>query len=440
LRVVTLLDRGVREASSLDTDPPVQAELYQTLGTIYGGLGKFERADALLQRALEKRESLFGRESREVVESLVALGLLRSDEAQETEAEELVRRGLAVGRRILSPDHPVVAKAMSALGRVLINRGAYALAIPVLDEAARLLSRRGDSPVDLGMTITDLANAQFYLGHYAESEALNLRGLAMDRQNFGALHANVADDLINLGAIAHERGQYAEAERLHREALEITERWFGKDHFKTASNLTLLARALDHQGRDDEAGEMLERALAINERVYGRVHPSVASSLADLGHVARHRGKLDEAEAHYQRMLDIERAVHKDKHELIGVALANLASVHSERGQYLRAEDLLREALAIYAQTLPADHLRTGVARITLGHALVKQGRYAEAETESLAGYSILTNKTNGAVSWLKQAREDLAETYDALQQPEKSAKFRAVLAGSETTPVAGAK
>src|ERR1700721_1634056 len=52
LRVVTLLDRGAQEARSLDADPAVQAELYETLAGIYQKFGKFDQADALLQSAL----------------------------------------------------------------------------------------------------------------------------------------------------------------------------------------------------------------------------------------------------------------------------------------------------------------------------------------------------------------------------------------------------
>src|SRR6266571_2379427 len=47
LRVVTLVDRGVRDAQGLDGEPAVQAELYETLGSIYQKLGKLDRADSL---------------------------------------------------------------------------------------------------------------------------------------------------------------------------------------------------------------------------------------------------------------------------------------------------------------------------------------------------------------------------------------------------------
>src|SRR3984893_15929917 len=101
LRVTTIVDRGVQEAKTLNHDPKVQAELYQTLGGIYQRLGKFEPADSLLRSALDQRKSLFGADSPEAAESLTALGLLRSDQAHLEEAEQLVRQGLEMAKRHL---------------------------------------------------------------------------------------------------------------------------------------------------------------------------------------------------------------------------------------------------------------------------------------------------------------------------------------------------
>src|SRR6266571_1010816 len=106
LRVVTLLDRGVQDAKSLDGQPAVQAELYETLGTIYQKLGKLDQADSLLRRALDQRRSLFGSDHSEVAKSLVALGRLRLAQAEYQDAERLIRDGLAMSKRHLRPDHP----------------------------------------------------------------------------------------------------------------------------------------------------------------------------------------------------------------------------------------------------------------------------------------------------------------------------------------------
>jgi serine/threonine-protein kinase len=55
LRVITLVDRGVQEANALTGDPRSQAEIYETLGTVYENLGKLDEADKLLNTSLEQR-------------------------------------------------------------------------------------------------------------------------------------------------------------------------------------------------------------------------------------------------------------------------------------------------------------------------------------------------------------------------------------------------
>src|ERR1700682_3528323 len=160
LRVITIVDRGVQEAKTLDHDPRVQAELYQNLGSIYQKLGKFEPADSLLRSALEQRKVLFGADSPEVAESLTALGLLRSDQAHLEEAEQLTRQGLEMAKRRLPPKHPALAKATLAYGKVLAERGSYDQAITALDEAVRLQAAPGVAPGDLANTLSALGGGQ----------------------------------------------------------------------------------------------------------------------------------------------------------------------------------------------------------------------------------------------------------------------------------------
>ena len=436
MRVVTLLDRGVHEAQSLNRYPKVQAELYQTLGTIYDQLGKFDQADSLLHSALERRQALFGADSTEVAESMVALAQLRSDQAQYDEAEKLAQQGLEMSKRHLPPTHPRVGRAKYALGEVLENEGKYDQGIQVLDQAVRIQCAAGAVSADLAETLTELANAQFYAGHLDASNSLNLKVVAMDRQLYGERHPDVAEDLINLGAIQTEWGHYAETERYYRQALDIIQSFYGKDHPETASVMTLLGRSLNAQGKFNDAADLLREALGIQERVYGNVHPRVASAVGELGKVVIQQGKLDEAEADFKRQADIYRSVYKGKHYYIGAALANLGGVYMERKQYPRAEQTFRDALRIYAETLPADHLNVAIARIKLGRALIPQHRYADAEVESQAGYGILVKQANPPANWLQNARIDLVEEYAAQHQAEKAAKYQAELAAADSKPL----
>jgi eukaryotic-like serine/threonine-protein kinase len=428
LRVITLIDRGVQEARDLNSEPGVQAELYQTLGSIYQKLGKLDRADSLLGSALEQRISVFGKDSSETADTQVALGLLRIDQEKLPEAERLIREGLATAKRHPTGNDASLAKATTALGRVLEERGSYDLAVPVLEEAVKLSSKQSAVNPDLADSLNELANVHFYAGRYTIADSLFRRVLQMDRQLHGDRHPLVADALINIGAVQQDLGYYTEAEKLERQALEINESYYGPDHPQMAHNLTVLARTLINQKRFDEAVEALEKALPIEERAYGPVSRQVASALNELGNAAMKREQYDAAEPRFRRMADIYRAVYNNHHYLIGIALSNLAGVYVGWKEYPHAEQLYQEAIQVFAETLPADHLYMGIAQIKLGHALVLEQRFSDAEGHLTSGYAILSKQTSPSIVYLRNARLDLVTVYEALKQPEKARKFQAEL------------
>jgi serine/threonine protein kinase/Tfp pilus assembly protein PilF len=431
LRVVSLLDQGVQEAQTLNADPNVQAELYQNLGSIYQKLGKFDQADSLLRRALEQRKSLFGADSPEVADSLVALGLLRSDQARLPEAEQWIRQGLDMDKRHLPPRHPSIAKATLALGKVLGQRGSYDQAIQALEEAVQ--SAPGGASTDLANSLSALADTQCSAGHYDLCDPLHRRVLELHRQLYGPRHPLVADDLASLGAVQVDLGYYSEAERFDRQALDITESYYGKDHPKTASRLTGLGEALMYEKKYDEADAVLQQALSIQEHVYGPVHPAVAAALNELGNEASMRDHLDEAEARFRRAADIYRSVYGDHHYLVAIALSNIASLYYDRKDYPRAEQLFRDVVRRFTEALTAGNVNTGIARLKLGRTLLHQNRYEEAEVETLGSYEILTKQTSADTSFVRAARKDLVAEYEGLTQPEKAAKFRAELANADS-------
>ena len=442
LRVVTLVDRGVRDAQGLDGEPAVQAELYETLGSIYQKLGKLDRADSLLRTALAQRRALFGSDHAETAKSLVALGSLRVDQAEYKEAEGLIREGLEMSKRQLRPGHPAIASATVALGQALEESGQYQEGIKVLEQAVRLRSAAGGTPTaELAASMRELANTHFYAGHLAVADSLDRLVLALTRKLNGERHPLVAEDLINLGAVQQEWGHYKEAEQYYRQALDITQAFYGPNHYKTAAGLTVLGRALrfEPQG-NDEAARLFEQALVIRERVFGKVHPQVASTLNEMGGVALARDRFAEAEVLARRVLAIYRTVYGGKHAFTGVGVSNLASVYVAQQQYARAELLYREAIEIFTESQGAEHLNTGIARIKLGRTLLRQRRYAEAVRETLAGYEILAKRTDRGVSWLVDARKDLVVAYDSLKQPAQAAKFRAELADTASKAVNAAK
>ena len=435
LRVVTLLDRGVQEAESLNTEPEVQAELYGTLGSIYQKLGKYDQADSLLQKALNHRKSLFGPDSPQVAESLVALGLLRSDQAKLDAAEKLVREGLEIDQRRLPLNHPAFVKALLAFGKILAERGAYDEAIQTLNEAVKIDSAPGVAPADLASSLSALADAQYMAGHYDLSDSLYSRALEINRKLYGPRHPLVAEELGNLGSIQQDLGYYQKAEAFDRQALDIDRGYYGEQSPTTAKSLRILGRALLYQKKYDDAEAALQEALAIQEKAFGPAHPEVADTVNELGNLESLRSNYEEAEKRFQREAEIYRSVYGDHHYLVAIALSNVAYARMNMKDYTRAEQLFRDVVRRFTETLSADNVNTGIARIKLGRTLLRENRFQEASVETLAGYQILAKQANPSIGFLQAARKDLAAEYEALHQPEDAAKYRAEYAQVENKP-----
>lgn len=398
LRVETLIDRGVHEARTLDKDPEAQAELYQTLGDIYHKLGKLEQAEAMLTAAVEMRRS---------PDNVVALAMLRTDQAKIDEAEKMAREGLQLARTSLPAGHPTIASATDALGKVLEEKGDYDGAIRELSEAVRLRAPGGDTAEHAG-SLYELGNAYFYAGRYKECEQINQRVLAMVRKIYGERHPRVSEALTNLGAIQQDQGNYKEAEHYHREALALVRGFYGDQHYRTAASLTMVGRALVFQKRAPEAEPLLRQALEIQEHVFGPAHPRVASALNELGTVHLTLDRPAEARPHYVRMAEIYKAVYSGKHYLIGTALSNIGSTYMAEKNYPTAEPYFREAVAMFRETQGTDHINLGIAQIKLGRTLLRQNKIAEAEQSTSAGYAIVQKQVNPSASWLNSARADL--------------------------------
>jgi serine/threonine-protein kinase len=428
LRVVTLVERGIKEARALETEPEVQAELLETLGGLTQQLGKLVEAQQLLEASLASRRSTGRGDDAGVGRTLVALGAVRSDQAAYDEAERLVRDGITMLRRHRPPEHAEIADATRTLGHVLRERGKYAEAIGVLQA---LTDQHPTSP-DTAPTLHELATAHFYAGHYAEATAITTRALGFYRQLRGERHPLVAAALVDLGAAEFERGRYTEAERYYRESLDIVRAWYGTDHPTVAADLTMLGRALVYQKRPDEAVPLLAQAAAIRERVYGPDHPQVASVLNELGNIAVQQKQPEVAERHFARMVDIYRAAYHDKHYLIGTAQSNLASVYMSRGEYQRAETLFREAIQRFSDTLAPDHTYLAIARIKLGRCLLRQRKFADAVLETGAGYDILVLQSEPSTSFVTAARTDLEAAFMALGRNADANRIRAETARVE--------
>jgi serine/threonine-protein kinase len=435
LRVVSLIDRGVRQAAGLGAEPPVQADLYQTLGLMYQRLGRFDRAESLLHSALERSQSIQDPDKSLIANNLIDFALVESDEGKFKDAERTVVGSIDNIQRLRPKDENLLARAESAQGMILVSEGQSSRALGPLNEALSIQAKEDPPSIDLAETLDILGDAQLYLGDYKQSERLYRRALAIHRQSYGENHPKVAEDLRNIAELQETEGRYGEAEQNEREGLRIVETWYGKDHPAAASQMASLASTLLYEMKDasdtkySEAKDLLRGALVIQERTYGSESSKVAYVLDSLGAAAQYGLDYKGAETDFQQEEAIYKSIYSASDYRYAIAMANLASTYLKESRYSEAEALFRQAVQINSAALGPDNINTAIAQIKLGRALLREERYGEAEPHTRAGFDALIKQTSPNTDFIQGASKDLASIYCTLHEPQKAAEIQKTVA-----------
>ncbi|HJU66212.1 MAG TPA: serine/threonine-protein kinase [Gemmatimonadaceae bacterium] len=383
-----LLDRGAaRIERELAGQPEVEARMLDAMGVAYRGLGAYDHARALLERALEVRRRLNAGDHPDVAATAYNLASVLRYRGEFEAAEALSRDALAMRRRLYGDEHPTVVESLNGLGFVLRGRGAD-----------------------------------------AEAESVYLEALAIGRRVYRGEHLAVASALNGLGSTLSDRGRYDDAVHAFREALQMYLALVGEDHPESGVVLLNLGRTLYRKGEPAEAEVFLRRAVDASRRVQGDRHPVYALNLSLLADPLRAQGKLDEAEALYRQALAIQREALPPRHANVASTLLGLGRVLMDRHREREAEPLLREALVIREEALVANHWGTGLARAVLGSCLSRLRRYSEAEPLLLDGLTQMQDALGIKDARTQSALRSLVDHYERAGRPERATPYRSAL------------
>ena len=307
-------------------DHSAVAEVLSDFGLLLSFEGKYDEADAALQRALDIQTRRLGKSALRVSVTYTALAMLEEARDNAGLARDYAERALKIQTPI--PDHPwranalfVLALAKAALNErdsaidalelsLKIDRAGRGENHPYLaiasDELAALYEAKGSHEAALAARETSfrvnghalgadhaytldsqaaLAAAHLRVGVYSESVAL-LRDLVKRRR---ATEEEASDDVLkalgNLGVALTLLADFADAEAVYRELLDLLERRFGAEHGDTATVLSNIGKTLIAQGRFAEAEPVLKNSIAVMERTLEPGHPLIGAALSNLGHV-----------------------------------------------------------------------------------------------------------------------------------------------------------
>jgi serine/threonine-protein kinase len=382
-----ILDQGAdRVARELAGQPDVQAAVMDAIGEVDRGLGRLDKAEPLLDRALELRRSVFGSDSLEVAESLERLADLENDRADREGAESHLREALAIRRRRPERGDAAMARNLNRLGEVLVSKGVASEEVPrieALHREALEIAREAEGPEGLTVaeTLLALANLQRSQGSYPEAERLFREGLEIERQALGDQAPRLWRDRSELAVLLFEAGKLKESEALNRRCLRAQRRLLGPAHPDSIATLNNLAMAIQHQGRYAEAVTLHRESLALTRALYGPTHWQVGVVLGNLGAaVDASGGETMEAIHYYEEALEIRRRALGEGDPLVAQNLLLLAELYRNDKRLSKALDLARQALGILEKAEGPDHPHVAFALREIGRNYDQQGRFLEAE------------------------------------------------------------
>jgi serine/threonine protein kinase len=334
-----ILDKGADKISlELQGQPLVQGKLMYTMGSVYESLGLFNRAQDLLENALDIRTKTLGSNHKDVANTLQRLGTVAYDKGDFAKARSLYEKAMATFENAVGPETEEVASCLHNMG-----------------------------------------NISWRQANYKEARQLLERSLSIREKVLGPEHENVAATLNSLGAVAYTEGDLKKAEDLWERALVIREKVLGEDHPLIAHSLNNLALIHLNSGDPKGAVPLFQRTIQIQEKVLGPNHPDLASGLSNLGQALHRAGELEKAKACFERAVAIMGKASPENPELARF-LDNLADVLREEKDLEGAKKVYERSLALRIKALGPTHPDVGQSVGGLAGCAAQEGRLREAE------------------------------------------------------------
>jgi hypothetical protein len=286
-----ILDRGAADLErELAEDPAIRSRLVGTLGVVYEKLGIYDRAEALLKRALETSAQQARGDDPERLHWMHELANTHWYMADYDSAERLYGEVIQRRTRALGAEHPDTLLAMSDLASTYAVQKRWA-------EAEKLAQVVVASPLATtaarDVAVESLIDAHLAAQRLEQAEREAREWVAADAKRGGGQPLA----LRKLAAVCNQRGEYAEAEGLARRTVAILVPLLGEAHRNVLLTRLDLADALFGLGRMAEAEQQLRQVLEGEARLYGSGSDMIAADRWRLACVLLMLHKPEEARA-----------------------------------------------------------------------------------------------------------------------------------------------
>jgi len=405
-----LLDSGAKRLrTGLQNQPATKAALLATVGEVYDSLGQYQDALPILNESLTLQPQSHDKSH---IAALLELGRARIGAGDLGGAEQPLREALRLSQGAFGAASQESGSALWALGKLRQQQGQFTEAKDLYKRALAISETTLAPQTDVSAELDDLAQIYSREQQWGLAEQTYKRALDVDRRVLGDDHPRVAGHLHNLAVVAQNMGDLKLAESLYLDAIQRQERAYGDRHPETAAARGNLGLLLQRQGRLAEAEPQLRSALEVILSLYGPDNYNVGYARVSLAMLLHDQGKLGAAESEFRQALAIYDKSLPANHQYRAALLMHFARLLVDRAKVEEALAKSAESLNIWQATAAPSSPSTAQAHAIHAYALAHLGRRREAASELDAALPVLV-KARGAddpvvrraQNWLKGVR-----------------------------------
>jgi CHAT domain-containing protein/Tfp pilus assembly protein PilF len=381
---------------------------------------EFDTAEKLRLRVLSLQEEHAGKQSLPVSDALLSLGWFYNNLGRYEKAQAALDRCREIRERILGPETAPVAEALNALASLEENRNNLSLAEAFYEQAIAIREKvLGPENPDTATTWNNLATLYWIMGDYATAQNLFTKALAVREKAFGPKSLAVAATLNNLGLLDNSLGDSEGAQDYFQRALAIREERLPPDHPTIIKTLGQLALVYVRQGDDVRAEPLLVRAVQMEEKTYPPDDPDVARSMMQLGLLYDRLKQHDKAAPLLDRAQEIRGRTLGTQHPEYAASLRASARHDHELGQLQAALPLYEQALKIDQEALGDNHPDTLQIAADLAYLKLELGQRDDAVKLAQDVAEAQQNALNGVFTFTaERQRMDFAKTIEPCDLP----------------------
>ncbi|MHC4992388.1 MAG: tetratricopeptide repeat protein [Planctomycetota bacterium] len=283
----------LQRASLGPENPQTLTTMSRDLAVVLMGLGRDDEAERLLKDALEAQQRTLVEDHPDTFETMMSLGALYRGQGRLQRASSVFEEALA-GHE----DDPRVAEALVRLAVELRRSGD-------LDQAVRWLRRSmeisraydpGDQPAFREGALRQLAHVLHDQGRLEEAESTYRERLNEYRKLVQDEHPAIQEAKRELAMCVSDQGRQEEAEVLLRELLRTQQREFAEDDPRITETLGDLGWVLVELGRLDEAESVLRECIGRLQHHPTAFAATLACATSALGATLAAQQRFEEAE------------------------------------------------------------------------------------------------------------------------------------------------